>query len=275
MQLVTIDHAMGFASRETSGRISLTQLQTTRSIQKPVDASSREHKQLLVAEGAISTRILISTLLQRDGYHVHAAGSAEEVQEIVRQHGLPDLAILGLHLRDAEGAAVALDLRQYADIPVIFVTNPTESHPPGQKSSEDYLTKPFIAADLLARVRHRLFFRSTAASSNVEISVDERFRLNLAQQYARLDGERIELTPIETRLLDALYQHRGRVLSPGFLMNKAWNRRQEGTLRSLWVHIRRLRSKIEPDPQHPRYVMTVRGQGYCLPRRPELDVVVK
>lgn len=278
MQIAAANYVGSANPLDASMRVSLAQIQATRSIQKQVDMSSREHKQIIIAEGAISTRILISTLLQRDGYHVHAAASADEVREIVRQHGLPDLAILGLHLPDAEGAAVALELRQGADTPVIFLTNLAEPDYPGQsnpKSNDEYLVKPFVAADLLTRVRHRLFFRSMSANSNVEISVDERFCLNLAQQYARLDGARIDLTPIETRLLDALYHHRGRVLSPGFLMNKAWSRRQEGTLRSLWVHIRRLRSKIEPDPQHPRYIMTVRGQGYCLPRRPELDVVVK
>lgn len=263
---------------ESSRRVSLAQIQTTRTIQRHLELGNREHMQILVAEGTIATRILISTLLQREGYHVHAAGTGDEVREIVRQHGPPDLAILGARLSDCEGVSVTRELRQQGETPIIYLTNEAERVELGQsllKPADEYLIKPFSAADLLVRVRHRLLFRSLAPTPIAELVVDERLRINVVQQYALLDEQRIELTPIETRLLDALFHHRGRVLSPGFLMSKAWNRRQEGTLRSLWVHIRRLRSKIEPESQHPRYVMTVRGQGYCLPRRPELDIIIK
>jgi DNA-binding response OmpR family regulator len=278
MQLTATDSSTLAQASDASRRVSLAQIQPTRAMQKQAELESREHMQLLVAESTIATRVLVSTLLQREGYHVHTAGTGDEVRQIVRQHGLPDLAILGVRLPDCEGESVARELRQQGETPIIYLTNNLERVSQGQllpKQTDEYLAKPFSAADLLARVRHRLLRRSLSPAPPAELAVDERFRINLAQEYALLDDKRIELTPIETRLLDALFQHRGRVLSPGFLLSKAWNRRQEGTLRSLGVHIRRLRRKIEPDAQHPRYVMTVRGQGYCLPRRPELDVIIK
>ncbi len=91
-------------------------------------------------------------------------------------------------------------------------------------------------------------------------------RVNFAKQYAVVNEQQLTLTPTENRILNILYNHRGRVLSPGYLLAKAWDPIRKGSVESLWVHMRRLRSKIEPDPDRPRYVVTVRGQGYCLPQ---------
>jgi DNA-binding response OmpR family regulator len=102
------------------------------------------------------------------------------------------------------------------------------------------------------------------SAAQVEVAIDERLQMNLHQQYARLDGRHISLTPIENRLLALLYQRRGHIVAPGHLLAVAWGEARNGTSASLWVHIRRLRSKIEPDPAHPRYVITVRGRGYSL-----------
>ena len=103
--------------------------------------------------------------------------------------------------------------------------------------------------------------------------IDEKLRINFAQQYAVVGDDQITLTPTENRLLHILYNNRGRVLSPGFLLAKAWDPVRKGSVESLWVHVRRLRSKIEPDPDNPRYVVTVRGQGYCLPQRNNMGAI--
>ena len=108
---------------------------------------------------------------------------------------------------------------------------------------------------------------SAEVSSDPEQVIDDNLRINFAQHYAIVNGEQVTLTPTETRLMNILYNNRGRVLSAGFLLAKAWEPVHRGTVESLWVHVRRLRNKIEPDPDHPRYVVTVRGQGYCLPQR--------
>ena len=79
-----------------------------------------------------------------------------------------------------------------------------------------------------------------------------------------VDGKQVALTPIESRLLHLLYMNRGRVVAPEVLMSKAWGEGSEGSPGSLWVHVRRLRNKLERNPDRPRYLITVRGQGYVL-----------
>lgn len=243
-------------------------------------ATSGERAQLLIAESNMATRILLSTSLQREGYTVYAASTSDEVAEIVKQHGLPDLAILGMLTAGLDSFAVASDLQRKGKIPVLFLVSSTEMERRGEGLAalvNDYIPRPFTVSDVLMRVHHRLTQRpaNTNAPDPQEMVIDERLCFNVTQQYIKLDNDLINLTPTETRLLDALCQHRGRVLSPGFLLAKAWDTLQGGTIQSLWVHVRRLRNKIEPDPQHPRYVVTVRGQGYCLPWRPEPEMITQ
>jgi DNA-binding response OmpR family regulator len=133
-----------------------------------------------------------------------------------------------------------------------------------ERYAEDYVTKPFAFAELLARIRRVLMRVHPQQYTEHESIVDDRLRINFAQQYVVIKDKKVPLTPTENRLLYILYNNRGRVLSPSFLMAKAWDPLHRGTMGSLWVHIRRLRSKIESNPQNPRYLITVRGQGYCL-----------
>lgn len=97
------------------------------------------------------------------------------------------------------------------------------------------------------------------------VAIDERLVVNFDSYNAILDGRQLALTPIENRLLQVLYNQRGRVLSPGALLVRVWADGAQPSVQALWVHIRRLRNKIEPDPNHPRYVVTVRSRGYLLP----------
>jgi DNA-binding response OmpR family regulator len=242
--------------------------------------ASGERSQVLIAESNMATRILLSTSLQREGYTVYAASTAEEVTEIIKQHGAPDLAILGMLHAGLDSFALASDLQRKGKVPILFLAPSTDMERKAEGLAalvNDYIPRPFTVSDVLMRVHHRLtqHTTSTNGADPHEVVIDERLRLNVVQQSVKLDNAQISLTPTEARLLDALCQHRGRVLSPGFLLAKAWDTLQGGTIQSLWVHIRRLRNKIEPDPQHPRYVVTVRGQGYCLPWRPEPEMITE
>jgi DNA-binding response OmpR family regulator len=154
------------------------------------------------------------------------------------------------------------------DIPIIFLSalSDTTTKVTGlTRYAEDYVTKPFAFAELLARVQRVLLRAGQSHANEAEVAIDHRLRVNFAQQYVVVDDKRVGLTPMENRLLNILFNHRGRVLSPAFLLARAWDPEEQGTVGSLWVHIRRLRKKIEVDDQHPRYLLTVRGQGYCLP----------
>ncbi|OUC07211.1 hypothetical protein RY27_16235 [Litorilinea aerophila] len=224
-------------------------------------------KRILVVDDAAETRLMLELRFKREGYTVMVAKSGEEALDLVRREGLPSLAVLDILMPGMDGFAVAEALHSMGDVPIIFLSALSDTSSKVEALSryaEDYLTKPFAFSELLARVRRVLARKSTALLTDTESVIDEQLQVNFAQQYAVLQGRKVPLTPIENRLLRILYYHRGRVLSPGFLMAKAWDPLQKGTVGSLWVHIRRLRSKIEPDPNNPVYLITVRGQGYCL-----------
>lgn len=227
-------------------------------------------KRILIVDDDVDTRTMLSLRLQREGYVALSAASGADTLDVVRREGMPNLVLLDIMLPDMDGFAVAEELRALAPVPIIFLSAlaDTERKVEGiNRYAEDYVTKPFAFSELLARIK-RVLARSTAGNtSDPEQIIDEHLRINFAQHYAVIDGEQLTLTPTETRLMNILYNNRGRVLSAGFLLAKAWEPLHHGTVESLWVHIRRLRNKIEPDPDRPRYVVTVRGQGYCLPQR--------
>jgi DNA-binding response OmpR family regulator len=229
-----------------------------------------EKIRILVVDDAADTRLLLNLRLQREGYEVLTASSGVEALSIIQQEGLPHLVLLDIMMPGMDGFAVASELRRMGDISIIFLSalSDTDTKVEGiNRFAEDYVTKPFDYAELSARIRRVLLRVATNQEADPEQVVDEYLRVNFAQQYAVVQNEQITLTPTENRLLHILFNNRGRVLSPGFLLAKAWDPVRQGTVESLWVHMRRLRSKIEPDPDNPRYVVTVRGQGYCLPQR--------
>jgi DNA-binding response OmpR family regulator len=241
--------------------------------------SGASDKRILVVDDAADTRLLLSLRLQREGYQVTTASNGPEALNLVQTEGLPHLVLLDIMMPGMDGFAVANEMRRMGDIPIIFLTalSDTDTKVDGlMRYAEDYVTKPFVFPELAARVRRVLLRVAGDQAVDPEQEVDERLRVNFAQQYAMLDDEKIVLTPTENRLLHILYTNRGRVLSPGFLLAKAWDPTKAGTVESLWVHMRRLRSKIEPDADTPRYVVTVRGKGYCLPSGDEnsMEVVV-
>ena len=229
-----------------------------------------EKTRILVVDDAADTRLLLNLRLQREGYEVFTASSGTEALEMIQKEGLPHLVLLDIMMPGMDGFAVASELRRMGDISIIFLSalSDTDTKVEGlNRFAEDYVTKPFDFTELSARIRRVLLRVATDQNADPEQAIDDRLAINFAQQYAILDGAQITLTPTENRLVHILYNNRGRVLSPGFLLAKAWDPVRRGTVESLWVHMRRLRSKIEPDADNPRYVVTVRGQGYCLPQR--------
>ncbi len=239
-----------------------------------IPSESHNSATILVVDDAADTRLMLSLRLQREGYVVWAAGSGQEAIDIVKKEGLPDLAVLDIMMPGMDGFALADELRQAGEIPIIFLSALSDTNTKVEglnRYAEDYVTKPFAFSELLARIRRVLMRVAPERSLEPELAIDDRLRVNFAQQYAVMDNRQIPLTPTENRILNILYHNRGRVLSPGFLLSKVWDPTRRGTVESLWVHVRRLRSKIEPDPDNPRYVLTVRGQGYCLPQRNQID----
>jgi DNA-binding response OmpR family regulator len=181
---------------------------------------------------------------------------------------LPDLAIVDIVLPGMDGFALAAELQGRGDVPILFLSalSDTATKVEGlERFAEDYVTKPFTFAELAVRIRRILLRSGRTDVLAADVVIDPRLSVNFAQHYAVLDGRRVKLTGIESKLLYLFYEQRGRVLSPGMLLARVWHPVNQGTLRSLWVHIRRLRTKIEPMPQQPCFIVTVRGRGYYLP----------
>jgi len=239
--------------------------------QEPQPVETTPIQRILVVDDAAETRLMLGLRLEREGYQVHTAASGAEALEYVRREGPPNLVLLDILMPGLNGFAVAESMRVMGDVPIIFLSALSDATTIAEginRYAEDYVTKPFAFPELLARIRRVLLRVAAYEPNNLESVVDEHLRINFTQHYAIAHGERVSLTPTETRLLHILYVNRGRVLSPQYLMGKAWDPTQRGTVGSLWVHIRRLRSKIEANAESPRYLVTVRGQGYCLEHTP-------
>lgn len=226
-------------------------------------------KRIMVVDDAADTRLMLSLRLQREGFLVSSANTGPDALKRIAAEGLPHLVLLDIMMPGMDGFEIADEIRKLGNIPIIFLSAVTDTDTKVEgitQFAEDYVTKPFEFQELLARV-HRVLKRAVPAQNmDPVLSIDEHLQVNFAQQYAIVANEQISLTPIENRILRTLYSNRGRVMTANYLLTKAWDPVRQGSVESLWVHIRRLRNKIEEDPDNPQYVVTVRGQGYCLPQ---------
>jgi DNA-binding response OmpR family regulator len=238
--------------------------------------SDQEQQRILVVDDTKDARHLLALRLEREGYKVITASRASEALEVVKEQGLPQLAILDILMPGMDGLELANHLRRMGDLPIIFLSalsDPEVKTDAINRYAEDYITKPFHFGELLARIRRILLRSASEPPISPEEEIDEELRINFAQQYVVAGAARISLTPIENRIMHVLFTHRGRTISPETLLAKVWSPHQKGSLESLWVHVRRLRDKIEPDPDKPRYIVTMRGQGYCLLRPEQIGSV--
>lgn len=227
---------------------------------------------VLIVDKSLPFRELLCGLLRSFGLCAETAASEFDALSLVTRQEPPDLLILELDATSANPFHTAEQLRlQGRETPIIFTAEIRDVETIVTALTyyaEDFVIKSSHPAELAARVRRVLLRTGPLHDDNLEHAVDNRLRINFVQQYAVIDGQRTPLTPTENRLLKTLYEHRGSVITPAFLLANAWKSDQAGSLESLWVHIRRLRSKIEPDPTAPVYVVTVRGRGYYLPDAP-------
>jgi DNA-binding response OmpR family regulator len=208
---------------------------------------------------------LLERGLQRSGYEVWGAFSAQQALDVIRRRGLPHLALVDIMMPEKSGLDFCDAVHAFSDLPIIMLTaviNRETVIEAIERCAEDYVTKPFDFRELTARmerVLRRIGDFSYAAQPIIE--VDDRLSVDLAEREAIVDGESVELTPTETRLLHILMRNTERVTPTDLLVRRLWPLRDnaEDTLR---VHVHRLRSKIEPDPTDPSYIITERGRGY-------------
>jgi DNA-binding response OmpR family regulator len=207
---------------------------------------------------------LVTLYLKKDGYHVLTAYDGQQAIELARRKQ-PDLVVLDLMLPQVDGMDVCRILRAESPLPIIMLTGRStdDDKLAGlDLGADDYVTKPFNPRELLARIRAVL--RRTSGkdeSGPTEVRFGDMV-MDFVRHEVRANEQVVNLTPTEFRLLETLVKEPGRAFSRLDLLEQAFGYDYEGLERTIDVHIMNLRKKIEPEPGHPRYVVTVPGLGY-------------
>lgn len=228
---------------------------------------------ILVVEDEETYRESLAFNLRREGFDVLEAGDGERGLELARSGGA-DLLLLDLMLPGISGIDVCRNLRKSSDMPVIMVTAKDDvvDRVIGLEiGADDYVSKPYAFRELLARI-HAVLRRRTPTPRAVED--DELLEVGpislwVDRHEVRVDGEAVAMPLREFELLEFLARNPDRVLTRGQLMDRVWGAGYPGDTKTLDVHVKRLRSRIEPDPASPVRLVTVRGLGYKLVSEPK------
>ena len=206
--------------------------------------------------------------LENEGYQVDTGSDGEEAVDKART-GQFDLIILDLMMPKIDGLQACMKIREFSNVPVIMLTAKSEDTDKiigFECGADDYITKPFNILELKARIRALLRRAGAAAQQQREADrlTQGAITLDLSERAAWRDGEQVELTAKEFDLMSLLMQNPGRVYSRENLLNLVWGYEYIGEFRTVDVHIRRLREKLEPDPANPEHILTKWGVGYYL-----------
>ena len=207
--------------------------------------------------------------LEHEGYQVEVGYDGEQAVELAREGGF-DLILLDLMMPKIDGLQACMRIREFSNVPVIMLTAKGEDADKlmgFECGADDYITKPFNLLELKARVR-ALLRRSGAAEHTKAGGVLEagHIKLDTAARAAWRDGTPVELTAKEFDLMELLLRNPGRVYSRENLLNVVWGYEYIGDYRTVDVHVRRLREKLELDPANPEFIRTKWGVGYYLTR---------
>ena len=202
--------------------------------------------------------------LENEGYEVECAYDGGAAVELTR-NGRFDLVILDVMMPEVDGLEACMRIREFSNVPIIMLTAKSEDTDKlmgFEYGADDYLTKPFNILELKARIRALLRRASGPQRNRSGILTLGNLSLNTEERVAIRDGKTVELTAKEYDLIALLMQNPRRVYSRENLMNIVWGYDYAGDYRTVDVHIRRLREKLEKNPAEPEYIMTKWGVGY-------------
>jgi two-component system KDP operon response regulator KdpE len=225
---------------------------------------------LIVDDESAILRVL-RTNLKAHGFRVEEAETGETALASL-QRSRPDLIILDLGLPDIEGAEVIRNVRSESDTPIIVLSVRGAERDKVQAldlGADDYLTKPFGADELLARIRVALRHVARPKTGADAVFRSGDLEVDLERRQARVSGDEVRLSPTEFDLLLAFVRHPDRVLTDRMLLQEVWGPEYGSEDHYLHVYIARIRKKIEPDPQRPKHIVTEPGVGYRLNSEPD------
>jgi len=225
-------------------------------------------ERILIIEDDNELAEFISWQLTRAGYQTQTTRRSTEGVEKVREWQ-PDLVILDVMMPDMDGWTACQQIQGISDIPIIFTTalGTEKDIVRGlEMGAEDYLVKPFGPKELIARIRTVLRRQRVPSDRHEHIYTNGALYVNLDTREVRVNGQAVELTPIEFKLLTCFVEQEGKVLTHSFLLNQAWGPEHEAERQYLKLYIWYLRQKLEADPTHPKLILTQRGVGYRLVR---------
>jgi len=219
---------------------------------------------ILIVEDEAEIRRFVRLAMEAEGYEVH---EADGVQRGLIEAGTrrPDLVVLDLGLPDGDGVELIRDLRTWSTSPVIVLSarsGEADKVAALDAGADDYLVKPFGAAEMLARVRAQLRRQALAPASVDAVLRFGRITVDLARRVVERDGQPLHLTPIEYRLLTHLVAQPDRVITHQQLLKAVWGPGHAEDTHYVRVHMANLRKKVEDDPSMPRHLLTESGIGY-------------
>jgi len=222
-------------------------------------------RRILLVDDDASLLVVLAEQLTEDGYEV---ATARDGQEAVRrlEAGWPDLILLDLMMPKIDGLALARQIKDGADLPIIVLSAIDSADSKARlldEVAEDYVTKPYHYPELRARIQ-RVLLRLGDRIPRQSLVLGPNLTLDLHHRAATVAGKDVQLTPTEARLLQALAANLGEIVSTELLLSRGWADTEEAEPSYVWVSMRRLRQKIEVDPDRPVHLLTVRGLGYKL-----------
>jgi two-component system KDP operon response regulator KdpE len=226
---------------------------------------SKSQPIVLVIDDEVQIRRFLRAGLELENFTVLEAANVEDALRIVTLRPV-DLVFVDLGLPDVDGSAVVERIRSWSTVPIIVLSvrsDETEKVRLLELGADDYVVKPFGMAELLARARAALRRQSRSAEGQPAVKAGP-LLIDLAKRTVSLDGEHVQLSPKEYRLLQVLAQHAGNVVTHQHLLKEVWGLKHMHDTHYLRIFVRKLRRKIEKDPTRPRILITELGVGYRL-----------
>jgi two-component system response regulator RegX3 len=221
---------------------------------------------VLVVEDEQSLREALVFFLEKEGHEVSVAVDGEEAIKVFDNSGA-DIILLDLMLPKMDGNQVCKQIRQSSNVPIIMLTakdSEIDKIVGLEIGADDYITKPYSTRELLARIKAVLRRQVEPPLTVESVLIAGDLRLDSDRHVVTLNGNPLTLPLKEFELLELLMENVNRVLTRGQIIDRVWGSNYFGDTKTLDVHIKRLRSKVEDDPARPKYIQTVRGLGYKL-----------